>query len=178
MKIEDKYLMDKIIDEKSIKKRVSELSKEISSYFSGDDELVVICVLNGSILFCSDLIKGMGSNVIFDTIRVKSYDKTESKELCLLNDLSVDINNKNVLIVEDIIDSGQTINFLYNHVLNKNPHDIKIVSFLFKPDVYKLNININWVGFSIGNDFVIGYGLDYNEKFRNLNEVYRLVDEK
>ena len=85
---------------------------------------------------------------------------------------------KNVLIVEDIIDTGQTINFLYDYILKKSPKDIKIVSFLFKPDVYKLNINIDWVGFSIDNNFVVGYGLDYDEKFRGLDSIYKLVREK
>ena len=83
-----------------------------------------------------------------------------------------------VLIVEDIIDTGQSIDFIYNYVYDKGPDDIKIVSFLFKPDVYKLNIKIDWVGFSIDNNFVVGYGMDYNEKFRNLKDIYRLIDEK
>ena len=178
MKLTNNYSLDKIIDKKSIKKRVHELSKEISSYFSEDEELIVICVLNGSIIFCSDLIKNMGPNVLLDTIRIKSYHKRNKKNLNVLNDIVTEIEGKNVLIVEDIVDTGVTINFLYNYINDKNPNNIKIVSFLFKPDVYKLNINIDWVGFNIDNNFVVGYGLDYDEKFRNLNEIYRLIDEE
>ena len=178
MKIENNYSLDKIIDQKLIQKRVCELSEEISSYFPADEDLLVLCVLNGSILFCTDLIKNMGTNIILDTIRVKSYHKTEKKNLNILNDINRNIEGKNVLIVEDIVDSGQTISFLYNYINDKNPNDIKIVSFLFKPDVYKLNIKIDWVGFRIDDDFIVGYGLDYNEKFRNFKDIYRLIDEK
>ena len=178
MKLENNYLLDKIIDQKLIKKRVCELSEEISSYFSADEDLIVLCVLNGSIFFCSDLIKNMETNIVLDTIRVKSYYKTEKKDLNILNDINTNIEGKNILIVEDIVDTGQTIDFLYNYINDKNPNDIKIVSFLFKPDVYKLNIKIDWVGFSIDNNFVVGYGMDYNEKFRNLKDIYRLIDEK
>jgi len=120
----------------------------------------------------------MGNNVILDTIRVKSYDKTDKGKLKIFSDIRADIKEKNVLIVEDIVDTGQTIEFLYNHIKNKAPNNIKIVSFLFKPDVYKLNIDIDWIGFNVDNDFVVGYGLDYDEKFRNFNEVYRLINEE
>ena len=178
MKLENNYSLDKLIDQKLIEKRVCELSKEISSYFPLDEDLIVLCVLNGSILFCSDLIKNMGTNIILDTIRVKSYHKTEKRNLNILNDINSNIEGENVLIVEDIVDSGQTISFLYNYINDKNPNDIKIVSFLFKPDVYKLNIKIDWVGFRIDDNFVVGYGLDYNEKFRNFKDIYRLIDEK
>ena len=178
MKLENNYSLDKLIDQKLIEKRVCELSEEISSHFPLDEDLIVLCILNGSILFCSDLIKNMGTNIILDTIRVKSYHKTEKRNLNILNDINSNIEGKNVLIVEDIVDSGQTISFLYNYINDKNPNDIKIVSFLFKPDVYKLNIKIDWVGFRIGDDFVVGYGLDYNEKFRNFKDIYRLIDEK
>tara|TARA_Y100000590_G_scaffold454673_1_gene601882 strand:- start:172 stop:705 length:534 start_codon:yes stop_codon:yes gene_type:complete len=176
--MQNNYSLEKLIDKKSIRKRVEELSREISSYFPDEDELIVICVLNGSILFCSDLIKNMGPNVILDTIRVKSYDKTDKGKLKIFNDITSDIKEKNVLLVEDIVDTGQTIKFLYNHIKNKSPNNIKIVSFLFKPDVYKLNIDINWIGFSVENHFVVGYGLDYDQKFRNFNEVYRLINEE
>jgi len=176
--VKNNYFLDKLIDKQSIKKRVKELSREISGYFSDDEEIIVICVLNGSILFCSDLIKNMGNNVILDTIRVKSYDKTDKGKLKIFSDIRADIKEKNVLIVEDIVDTGQTIEFLYNHIKNKAPNNIKIVSFLFKPDVYKLNIDIDWIGFNVDNDFVVGYGLDYDEKFRNFNEVYRLINEE
>ena len=178
MSLDRKFRLKKLLDDSAIKKRVRKLSKEIISYFPEDEDLIVICVLNGSMIFCSDLIKNMKENVILDTIRVKSYTKTSRGDIRVLNDTTVDIEGKKVLIVEDIVDTGQTINFLYNHIKEKKPADIKIVSFLFKPDVYKLNVNIDWVGFNIDNNFVIGYGLDYDEKFRNLNSVYRLINEK
>ena len=120
----------------------------------------------------------MNNRIIFDTIRVKSYTKTSRKEIKVVSDLSVDIKGKKVLIIEDIIDTGNTIEFLMEYIIKKKPAEIKIVSFLFKPDVYKLNIDINWTGFNIDDDFVIGYGLDYDEKYRNLDSVYKLIDEK
>ena len=178
MNLDRKFRLKKILNDSAIKKRVKELSKEITSYFPEDEDLVVICVLNGSIIFCSDLIKNMKENVILDTIRVKSYSKSSRGKIRVINDTTINIQGKKVLIVEDIVDTGQTINFLYNYIKDKKPAEIKIVSFLFKPDVYKLNVNIDWVGFNIDNDFVIGYGLDYDEKFRNLDSVYKLIYEK
>ena len=178
MKVDNKFLLEKLISKDSIKNRVSELSEEISLYFPIKDDFVAICVLNGSLFFYVDLIKGIKQDTILDTIKVKSYNKNKRKNIKVLNDSNIDLKGKNVLIVEDIIDTGQTINFLYDYILKKSPKDIKIVSFLFKPDVYKLNINIDWVGFSIDNNFVVGYGLDYDEKFRGLDSIYKLVREK
>ena len=175
MKIDDKYKLDLLFNSEEINKRVLGLAEEINSHYDQQDDLVVICVLHGSVFFCSDLTKAMHKNITLDTVRVKSYSKTERGNVKIINDISIDLEGKNILIVEDIVDTGQTISFLYNYIKDKKPESVKIVSFLFKPDVYKLNIKIDWVGFEIENHFVVGYGLDYNEKLRNLNEIYRLV---
>tara|TARA_Y100001968_G_scaffold311059_1_gene332676 strand:+ start:1239 stop:1775 length:537 start_codon:yes stop_codon:yes gene_type:complete len=175
MKIDDKYELDLLFDSKQINKRVLELAEEINSHYNEQDDLIVICVLHGSVFFCSDLTKVMHKNITLDTVRVKSYSKTKRRDIKIINDISIDLEGKKVLIVEDIVDTGQTVNFLYKYVKDKKPKNVKIVSFLFKPDVYKLDVPIDWVGFEIENHFVVGYGLDYDEKLRNLNEIYRLV---
>ena len=175
MKIDNKYELDLLFDSKQINKRVLELAEEINSYYNEQDDLIVICVLHGSVFFCSDLTKAMHKNITLDTVRVKSYNKTERRDIKVINDISINLEGKKVLIVEDIVDTGQTVNFLYKYVKDKKPENVKIVSFLFKPDVYKLDVPIDWVGFEIENHFVVGYGLDYDEKLRNLNEIYRLV---
>tara|TARA_B100001540_G_scaffold303283_1_gene311714 strand:+ start:38 stop:574 length:537 start_codon:yes stop_codon:yes gene_type:complete len=175
MKIDNKYELDLLFNSKQINKRVLELAEEINSYYNEQDDLIVICVLHGSVFFCSDLTKAMHKNITLDTVRVKSYSKTERRDIKIINDISIDLEGKKVLIVEDIVDTGQTVNFLYKYVKDKKPENVKIVSFLFKPDVYKLDVPIDWVGFEIENHFVVGYGLDYDEKLRNLNEIYRLV---
>ena len=176
MKVDNKFLLEKLISKDSIENRVSELSEEISLYFPMEDDFVAICVLNGSLFFYVDLIKGIKQDTILDTIKVKSYNKNKRKNIKVLNDTNIDLKGKNVLIVEDIIDTGQTINFLYDYILKKSPKDIKIVSFLFKPSVYKFKTNIDWVGFEIDNDFVVGYGLDYHGVYRNKQSVYKIVN--
>ena len=176
--VDNKYKLKKLFSETDIKNRVSKLAIDISESYSSKEDLIVVCVLNGSILFCSDLIKQMNENVILDTFRVKSYNKKDRCDIEVVSDLKVDVKGKKVLIVEDIVDTGQTINFIYDYIISKKPDDIRTVSFLFKPDVYKLNINIDWVGFEIPNYFVVGYGLDYDERYRNLDSIYRLVNEE
>ncbi len=168
--------LEKIIDQKTIQSRIKEIGNSISGHYNKDDEIIVICVLKGSFMFMSDLIRKISNNISIEFIKIKSYSGTTRGDIIHSDFKQLNLQGKKILIVEDIIDSGNTINFIITNLQKLNPIDIRIVSFLFKPDVYKFTIKIDWVAFSIEDDFVVGYGLDYNEKYRSLESLYKLVD--
>ena len=167
-------LMEKIIDSLEIKKRNKELALDISNYYR-NEKILVIAVLKGSIYFFADLTKLIDCELLIETVSINSYVGKERSDISFNSKFDFDIKNKNILIIEDIVDSGNTINFLVNQIKKKKPNDIKIVSFLFKPSVYKFKINIDWVGFEVDDDFVVGYGLDYNGIYRNKQSVYKII---
>ena len=158
-----------MVTEEQIAKRVEELAKELDTYYAGKTPLIV-CILKGSTLFFVDLIRKMETNLTIDFMRVSSYGSgtTSSGVVALEKDLTVDIKGRDVLIVEDIIDSGNTL-FKLKEVLGaREPKDLKIVTLLDKPSRRTAPINPDFTGFVIEDEFVIGYGLDYDEKYRNL----------
>ena len=165
--------MVEIISSSDIRRRNKELALEISKYYKKDD-ILVIGALKGCIYFLTDLTKLISNDMQIEFVDISSYQGTKRGEISFKYKIDFDVKDKKVLIIEDIIDTGNTINFLYNKLKDKNPKEIKIVSFLFKPMVYKFDIDINWIGFEIQDDFVVGYGLDYNEKFRNRNSIFKI----
>ena len=166
--------LKELISKEELDSRVLQIASEISENYKTEPVLFII-VLNGSFIFASDLIRAMEIDCEVDFIKVASYTGDQSTgKIKFEKDLSSDISGKNVIIIEDIIDSGITINFLKKLIENKNPKSLKIATLLLKPEVAKLNFEIDWVGFEISPEFVVGYGLDYNQKLRNLNAVYRL----
>ena len=170
----DSTNLKELISKEELASRVLEIASEISENYKTEPVLFII-VLNGSFIFASDLIRAMEIDCEVDFIKVASYTGDQSTgKIKFEKDLSSDISGKNVIIIEDIIDSGITINFLKQLIENKNPKSLKIATLLLKPEVAKLNFEIDWVGFEISPEFVVGYGLDYNQKLRNLNAVYRL----
>ena len=160
-----------LINEQTLQNRVNELAEEISNDYKNED-IILICILKGSAFFTVDLAKKLTCNSVFiDFMKVNSYENqtTESNgQIKFKLDISNDIENKNVIIVEDIIDSGYTLNYLYNYLKTKNPKTLKLCTLLDKKERRKININVDYTGFEIENKFVIGYGLDYDEKYRNL----------
>lgn len=173
MMIESKKLIE-LISKEEIDSRVIEIASQISEKYKAEP-VIFIVVLNGSFIFASDLIRSTEIDCEVDFIKVASYNgKQSTGKIKFEKDLSSDISGKNVIIVEDIIDSGITINFIKEVIEKKNPKSLKIVTLLLKPEVAKLNFELDWVGFEISPEFVVGYGLDYNQKLRNLNAVYRL----
>lgn len=173
MMIESKKLIE-LISKEEIDSRVIEVASQISEKYKAEP-VIFIVVLNGSFIFASDLIRSTEIDCEVDFIKVASYNgKQSTGKIKFEKDLSSDISGKNVIILEDIIDSGITINFIIEVIEKKNPKSLKIATLLLKPGVAKLNFEIDWVGFEISPEFVVGYGLDYNQKLRNLNAVYRL----
>lgn len=160
-----------LINEEEINKRIEELALEISNKYN-NEEIVLICVLKGAIYFTLELSKKIKNNsIILDFVKVKSYDNSvrEATGNIKFNlDVSQDIENKNVIIVEDIIDSGITLNYLYNYLKQKNPKTLEICVLLDKKERRQIDVKVDYTGFEIENKFVLGYGLDYDEKYRQL----------
>lgn len=159
-----------LIDEEKLNKRIKEMSQQISREYKGE-EIVLVCILKGAVYFMVDLSKNIkDTSVILDFMKVSSYgESTETTgKVELKIDLSTNIENKNVIIVEDILDTGYTLNYLYDYLKSKNPKTLKICVLLDKKERRKINIDADYVGFEIENKFVVGYGLDYADKFRNL----------
>jgi len=168
---------EKLIDRAKIQGRVEKLASEITQSYSGE-ELTILCVLKGSLLFTADLVKNMNMDVGIEFMRVSSYQGTNREEIKSLDKIDFNIENKNILIVEDIVDSGNTINFIVNELNKDNPKSIKVATLLHKPDVYNFDMKIDWIGFNIKDEFVVGYGMDYNEKFRNKRSIHKLISDE
>lgn len=168
-----KYKIDKILfEEKEITKRINELAKQIESDYSSSDEIVCICVLRGGIMFFSDLIKRINKKIKFDFIRISSYEGTSSKgEAKIIQDTLLEIKNKDILIVEDIIDTGKTMNTLISLFKKRGAKSVKTAALLDKPSRRKVECHADYVGFEIDDVFVVGYGMDVDDNFRNLSFV-------
>lgn len=163
------YTPEMLISEDEIALRIAELGKAITADFDGQD-LVVICVLKGAFMFCSDLIKKINLPLKLEFISLSSYgDSTQSSgNVRLEMDITANIEGKNVLIVEDIVDSGLTIKTLMEMLQLRNPKEVRLASLLFKPVKLKHPVKINYLGFEIEDKFVIGFGLDYAGRYREL----------
>ena len=158
-----------IISEEEIQKRVSEIADRISKDYNGED-ISFICILKGGIMFMVDLAKKINSNIEFDFMEVSSYgnNMSSSGNIKINKDLQNPIEGKNIIIVEDIIDSGRTLNYLCRYLKEKKPASIKICTHLDKPERRVFDIKVDYTGFTIPDKFIVGYGLDYAERYRNL----------
>lgn len=165
------------LTEEQIQKRIAELGKEISSVYKTKLP-IFIGVLNGSFMFMSDLIKNININCELDFFKLSSYGdaKISTGQVKLIKDLNADITDRHLIIVEDIVDTGLSIKYIEELLANHNPASMKVVSLLVKPESVKYDIKIDYIGFKIPNKFVIGYGLDYAQKYRNLRSIYVLSD--
>lgn len=161
--------LERLLDEKTIANRVKEMGAEITKLCKKED-LIAVCVLKGSFVFYSDLIRCIDADVKTDFLGCASYGNStkSSGEVKLTLDLTHGIEGKNVLIVEDIIDTGLTMNFLVKTLAARNPKKIMTAALLFKPKAMKVDFKPDYVGFEVGNEFVVGYGLDYQGYYRNL----------
>jgi len=160
-----------------IEKRVTELGQQISADLAGN-ELIALCVLKGAVFFCADLVRAMSMDVALDFIQVSSYgnQKYSSGVVTILKEPQLDMRGKAVLIVEDIIDSGLSMREVFNYIENRGATMVKTATFLDKPKSRKVAFHADYVGFTIEPQFVIGYGLDFAEKYRNIPEVQVLSE--
>ncbi len=167
-----------LISKEEIEKRVKEIGAEITRDYEGESVLMV-GILRGAVVFFSELVKNVDLDVRFDFMVVSSYGSgsTSSGEVRIIKDISQPIEGKNVLIIEDIIDTGNTLKNLKRMLLTRNPKSLKIVSLLDKPSRRKVEMEGDYIGFVVPNEFVVGYGLDYDEKYRNLPEIGVLKEE-
>lgn len=158
-----------LITEEQIKNKVREIGKTITHDYQGKD-LLVICILKGAMIFMADLVREIKVPLDIDTMVVSSYGTStkSSGVVRILKDLDESVENRDILIVEDIIDTGLTLKYLMDNMLSRGPKSIKICSFLDKPEHRKVDIVPDYKGYSIPDEFVVGYGLDYAEKYRNL----------
>ena len=160
-----------------IDERVAEMGRQISSDLK-DDDVIALCVLKGAVFFLTDLVRNMQIDVALDFIQISSYgnQKYSSGVVTILKEPQLDMRNKAVLIVEDIIDSGLSMREVFNYIESRGASKVKTATFLDKPKARKVPFNADYIGFSIEPQFVVGYGLDFAEKYRNIPEVQVLSD--
>jgi hypoxanthine phosphoribosyltransferase len=165
-----------VLSEEQIQSRVKELGKKITSDYQGKS-IVVICMLKGAIVFFSDIVRNLNLPLSMEFARLSSYKNgTSSGEMEVVHDISSDITGKDVLIIEDIVDSGKTLSYFVKLLNEKNPASIKICAFLDKKERREVEVNVDYAGFDIDCGFVVGYGLDYAERYRELPFLAEVLD--
>lgn len=161
-----------LLTEKEILDRVRELAAEVESDYDGQD-LLLVGVLKGAIILMSDFSRAMDRQVEIEWMAVSSYGSgTKSSGVVrILKDLDADVTGRNILVIEDILDSGLTLSWLRSNLESRGAKSVEILTLLRKPEAVKVDINPKYVGFDIPTEFVVGYGLDYSEKYRNLRDI-------
>ena len=173
------YRIENLIDRKTVENRIKELAKQIEKDYAGE-EVYCVGLLKGSVVFLSDLVKEINTPVIIDFMSVSSYgsETVSSGDVKILKDTDLDLRGKHVLIVEDIIDTGLTLEHVIRYFKeSKGVKTLKTCTLLSKPERRKVDIDIDYVGFDVPDKFVIGYGLDYDQKYRNLPYIAVVVFE-
>jgi hypoxanthine phosphoribosyltransferase len=167
-----------LIEEDALRERVAELGAEISADYAGRD-LLLVGVLKGAVFFMADLMRSIDVHCEVDFMAISSYGaSTDSSGVVrILKDLDTAIEGRHVLVVEDIIDSGLTLSYLMRNLRARNPATLEVCALLTKPDRREIDVPVHYIGFEIPNRFVVGYGLDFAERYRNLRYVGVLGDE-
>jgi hypoxanthine phosphoribosyltransferase len=169
--------LDKILlSEKQIQDRLGEMARDIERDY-GDQDLLLVGVLKGAVMVMADLARSLGRHVEMDWMAISSYGSgtTSSGVVRILKDLDTDISGRHVLVVEDIIDTGLTLSWLIANLRSRGPESVEICTLMRKPDAQRMSVDVRYVGFDIPNEFVVGYGLDYDERYRNLDCVATLA---
>lgn len=164
------YVIDELISAKAIAARIETLSREIQKAYKDTDKLVVVGLLRGSFVFIADLVRELDLNVEVDFLETSSYgDGTvSSREVRILKDLRGEIAGRDVLVVEDIVDTGHTLSHVLKLLSSRNPRKLETIALLDKPSRRETDIRATWTGFEIPDEFVVGYGIDYAQRNRNL----------
>jgi len=162
--------MNVLLDADTIQSRVKALAQEIERDYPGDEEIHLVCVLKGGFIFMADLVRAMSHRVSLDFIAVSSYAKStkSSGEVRLLKDLDSGLQGRHIVIVEDIVDTGLTLIYLQDILRARSPKSLRTACLLSKPSRRQVDVVVEYIGFTIEDRFVVGYGLDYAEKYRNL----------
>jgi hypoxanthine phosphoribosyltransferase len=165
-----------LLTEEQIHGRLLELASQIDADYEGKD-LLLVGVLKGAVMVMADLARSLNRSVDMDWMAVSSYGSgtTSSGVVRIMKDLDADVNGRNVLVVEDILDSGLTLSWLLKNLTSRGPASVEVFTLLRKPDAMKVNVAPRYIGFDIPNEFVVGYGLDYAERYRNLRCVGTLA---
>lgn len=160
-----------LLSKEEIEGAVQRLGKQITTDYRGRD-LVVVGILNGSFIFLADLVRAIDLPLHVEFMQVASYVGAESTgSIQLIHDIRSGIENRDVIVVEDIIDTGLTLDYLLKRIGSRNPASLKICSLLTKPEAHQKAYQVDYVGFEIANQFVVGYGLDFDQRFRNLRDI-------
>jgi len=168
-----------LIDEERLQARVREIAAELDATYAGQEPPLLVCVLKGAFIFLADLTRYMTIRHEIDFMEISSYrgGTVSSGVVRILLDLEQNIEGRHVLIVEDIVDSGRTLSYITRNLSTRNPATLRVCSLLSKPSRREIPVPVDWVGFEIPDEFVIGYGLDYGEEYRNLPFVGVLKQE-
>ena len=174
----ERMIQEVLISEQQLQQRIDELGKILTEEYA-DKNPIVVGVLKGVVVFYADMIRKIQLPCQMDFMWISSYEGTESVKMVIKRDLSQDVKGRHVLILEDIFDTGNSLQFVYNHIMAKEPASLKICTLLDKPEGRRPGVTVtaDYTGFKIPNAFVVGYGLDYNEQYRNLPYVGILKPE-
>ena len=172
----DSDLEKVLLTEQEIHGRLAELAAEVERDYAGED-ILLVGVLKGAVMVMADLARSLGRHVEMDWMAISSYGHGTSSSgvVRILKDLDTDISGRHVLVVEDIIDTGLTLSWMIANLRSREPASVEICALLRKPDALQMSVDVKYVGFDIPNEFVVGYGLDYADRYRNLREVATLA---
>ena len=168
--------LTELISQEKIEKRVNEIGRQLSEKFK-DKDVVAVCILKGSFMFYADLIRALDIDLACDFFGVSSYQgNSSSGEVKLTLDLSKPVHDKHVILIEDIVDTGLTMQYLQKALLARNPKSLTTTTLLLKPSALRCKVKLDVVGFEISDQFVVGYGLDYQGHYRNLPYIAQVQD--
>ena len=157
-------------DEDVLRARIAELAEEMNAVYSDDEPPILVCILKGAFMFLADLTRHLSFRHEIDFMEISSYGSgtTSSGAVRILLDLASDIDGRHVIIVEDIVDTGHTLTYILRNFSSRNPASVRVATLLNKPSRREVDVPVDYVGFEIPNEFVLGYGLDYAQQYRNL----------
>lgn len=175
-----KHTVEVMISEQEVKNRIAELGAQITAHYQGSNDLVLIGLLRGSFMFMADLARSIDLPQEVDFMTASSYGNSmnSNRDVRILKDLDDDINGKDVLIVEDIIDTGYTLSKVREILSLRSPKSLAICTLLDKPERREVEVPVEWVGFTIPDEFVVGYGIDYAQKYRSLSYIGKVVPQE
>jgi len=177
LKMTSKHKLKPLFSREHIQGKIAETAKKISDDYR-DKKPIMIAILKGSFVFLADIIRDLDIDVNIEFVQISSYgaSKTSSGTCIIHKDITTDIKDRDVIIIEDIVDSGNTLNFFIKHLEKQKPASIKTCTLINKTVRREHNLVIDYYAFDINDEFIVGYGLDYDEQFRNLSGIYELLD--